>query len=118
MSDAETLMHANLLEVFNERNPERRSAAVARTYAPDVVFSDPEGTVSGREAIYDKAQALLDGAPGFVFRPSGPVYFGPDLACLAWEFGPEGQEPVVKGVDIGSIADGVLVKVSTLVLQP
>ena len=118
MSDAVTLMNANLLEVFNERDPERRAAAIARTYAPDVVFADPEGSVTGHAAINEKAQALLDGAPGFVFRPSSPVYFGPDLACLTWEFGPEGQEPVVKGVDIGSIADGVLVKVSTLVVQP
>lgn len=117
MATAEALMHANLLEVFNERDPERRAAAVARTYAEDVVFSDPEGEVSGRAAIDAKAKALLDGAPGFVFTAAGPVYAGTDLACLTWEFGPEGQPPVVKGVDIGYIADGVLVKVSTLIAE-
>ena len=116
MSDAETLMRANLLEVFNERDAERRAAAIARTYSDDVVFSDPEGEVVGRAAIGEKARGLLDGAPGFVFTPSGPVYAGPDFACLTWEFGPEGQAPVVRGIDIGSIEGGLLVKVRTLVV--
>ncbi len=32
----ETLMRANLLEVFNERDGATRRAAIERTYAPDV----------------------------------------------------------------------------------
>jgi len=116
MSDAETLMRANLLEVFNERDRERRAAAIARTYSDGVVFHDPEGEVVGHAAIDGKAQGLLDGAPGFVFSPSGPVYAAADLACLAWELGPEGQAPVVRGIDIGSIEGGLLVRVRTLVV--
>ena len=90
MADTADLMRANLLEVFNERDAERRRAAAARTYHPDVQFADPEETVVGRAALDAKAQALLDRAPTFVFSPAGQVRQSADLGYLAWGFGPEG----------------------------
>jgi len=108
------LMHANLLEVFGERDRERRRAAIARTYAEDVLFYDPEGVVMGHEALDEKVQSLLDGAPGFVFRPAGPLRESHDLGLLGWEFGPEGQAPVVTGLDIGLVRDARLVSVHTI----
>ena len=47
----ERLMLANLLEVFNERDRARRRAAIDRVYSDDIVFSDPEALVVGRDAI-------------------------------------------------------------------
>ena len=44
------LMRSNLLDVFNEPDPERRSAAIARTYAEDVVWHEPDRVHRGREA--------------------------------------------------------------------
>ena len=118
MSDSiEHLMHANLLEVFNERDRGKRRAAIDRTYSEDVVFSDPEDLLVGHDAIDAKVQQLLDGAPAFVFAPDGPVYRNHDLAYLAWRFGPEGQEPVVRGVDIAFVEGGVIRKLYTLLLQ-
>jgi hypothetical protein len=112
----EELMRANLLEVFNERDADRRRAAIERTYADDVQFSDPEDTVVGRDALHAKAQQILDGAPGFVFRPAGAVQVNHDLGYLAWELGPEGQPPVVRGVDIALVADGLVARLYTLLL--
>src|SRR5438105_15604735 len=43
------LMLANLFDVFNERDRERRTTAIARTYTDTVVFSDPNGITNGRE---------------------------------------------------------------------
>ncbi|WP_239645454.1 hypothetical protein [Mycobacterium sp. UM_CSW] len=40
------LMEANLLGVFNERDAERRAPAINSTYAPDVRWTDDEGTTS------------------------------------------------------------------------
>jgi hypothetical protein len=41
------LMHQNLFDVFNERDPERRLQAVALTYSESVIiFYDPEGSVT------------------------------------------------------------------------
>ena len=101
------LMRANLFEVFNERDPEERIAAIARTYTDDVVFSDPDEIVTGREALNNKAQKLLDKAPGFVFTAAGPIYVNHDLGYLACHFGPEGQPPVVSGTDIALVKGAV-----------
>jgi hypothetical protein len=108
------LMQATLLGVFNERDADRRRAAIARTYAPDVEFSDPEETVTGHAAIDAKAQALLDTSPGFVFTPAGSARVVRDLGCLEWEFGPDGQPPVVRGMDIALVRDDLIVSLYTL----
>jgi hypothetical protein len=110
----EELMRTNLLGVFNERDAGRRRAAIARTYAPDVVFSDPESTVTGTDALDAKAQGLLEGAPGFEFAPDGPVRVAADLGHLAWGFGPPGQPPVIRGVDVALVADGRIARLWTL----
>jgi hypothetical protein len=114
MTQIETLMHANLFEVFGERDAERRRAAIARTYAEDVQFVDPEGTVVGHEALDAKAQQLLEMAPDFVFSAAGPVHELQDLGYLAWNLGPEGQPPVAKGMDIGFVVDGRIAKMYTI----
>ncbi|GIE47754.1 hypothetical protein Ani05nite_12880 [Amorphoplanes nipponensis] len=107
-------MQANLLEVFNERDGERRRAAMARTYASDVRFSDPDEAVVGHAAIDTKAQKILDEAPGFVFSPGGPIRVVGDLGFLEWGFGPEGQPPVVRGADVVLVADGLITSVYTM----
>jgi hypothetical protein len=115
MSTIPELMHSNLLAVFAERDPRRRATAIAATYAEDVVFSDPEGTVTGRAALDAKAQALLDGAPGFVFAPRGEVReSGGTLGLLSWRFGPQDGEPVATGTDIALVRDGRIHTLHTL----
>jgi SnoaL-like protein len=116
MPDIADLMHANLLEVFGERDPERRRAAIDRTYAPDVRFSDPDELVVGRDALDAKAQRLLDGAPDFVFTPAGPVHVNHDLGYLRWSFGPAGAPPAAKGLDIALVEDGVIASLYTILL--
>ena len=113
----ESLMRANLLEVFGERDPARRLEAIRRTYTQDVVFADAEGELQGHDALQAKAQGILDGAPGFVFRPAGSVYQVQDLGYLAWELGPADGAPVVSGVDMGFVRDGLLARVYTVVLR-
>ena len=114
MPDAKELLHSNLHEVFSERDPERRRAAIERTYTEDVTFIDPEGAFVGRQALSGQAQKLLDGGPaGFVFEEDGPQYVGTDTAALAWRFGPPGH-PVVRGIDILAIRDGRVSVVRTL----
>ncbi|MFJ6651554.1 nuclear transport factor 2 family protein [Microbacterium sp. NPDC091313] len=115
MTDAiQALMTANLLEVFGERDPQRRRAAIERIYTDDVEFLDPDEITTGLDALDAKAQRLLDQAPGFVFSPAGPVYVNHDMGYLAWNFGPEGEAPVVRGVDTCFIRDGRISRVYTL----
>ena len=118
MTDStEDLMNANLLEVFGQRDPALRRAAIERTYTDDVVFLDPDEIVEGYDALDAKAGKLLADAPGFVFSPAGPVYVNHDMGYLAWNFGPEGQPPVVRGLDTCFIRDGRIARVYTLLLK-
>ncbi|XVV15476.1 nuclear transport factor 2 family protein [Actinoplanes sp. CA-131856] len=107
------LAYRNLLEVFGQRDPEKRAKAIRETYAEDVTFADPDGVVTGWDNLDRKAQDLLDKAPGFVFAPVGEVRVVQDLTMLAWQFGPEGAAPVVSGVDICIVADGRIRKLYT-----
>ncbi|EOD66402.1 nuclear transport factor 2 family protein [Amycolatopsis vancoresmycina] len=116
MATVAELMEANLLKVFNERDDERRAKAIAETYAAGVEFADPEGFVTGHEALNAKARGLLDQSPGFVFSPAGPVLVNHDLGHLAWQLGPEGAPPVVRGIDVALIKDGVIEKLYTMLL--
>ena len=62
MPDAAELLHMNR-DVFSERDPEKRRAAIERTYVEDVRFIDQDGESVGREALNDRAQKILDDAP-------------------------------------------------------
>jgi hypothetical protein len=114
MPDAKELLHSNLHKVFAERDPERRWAAIERTYTEDVTFIDPGGAFVGRHALNDQAQKLLGGFQAdFVFEEDGPRYLGADIAALAWRLGPPGH-PVARGIDILTIRDGRVSVLRTL----
>jgi hypothetical protein len=114
MPDAKELLHINLHEVFSERDPDERRAAIERAYAEDVQFIDPGGEVVGRQALNRSAQKLLDGAPAaFAFEEDGPRYVSPDTAALPWRFGPPGS-PVARGIDILTVRDGRVSVLRTL----
>ena len=114
MAAVAELMRANLLDVFNERDDDRRRAAIARTYTTDVTFLDPDEVVTGHEALDEKARRLLDGSPDLVFTPGGPVLVNHDLGHLAWNLGPADGEPVVRGIDIALVADGLIARLYTI----
>jgi hypothetical protein len=63
------LMLLNLFAVFNERDPERRQRAIAANYTEDVIWSDPEATFHGRDALNERAQQLLDGPRPISYSP-------------------------------------------------
>ena len=78
MPDASELLHMNL-QVFSERDHEKRGEAIERTYVEDVRFIDPDGESVGREALNDRAQKILNDAPAdFVLEEDGLAYVSPD----------------------------------------
>jgi hypothetical protein len=76
------LMTRSLLDVFNERDPERRAAAMSAVYSPDITFYEPEEAIEGPAALDRKVQQMLDGAPGWVFHPAGEVSANHNLGRL------------------------------------
>ncbi|GAA4913495.1 SnoaL-like protein [Actinomycetospora succinea] len=115
MAMVDELLIRNLLEVFGERDGERRRAVIAELYDPDVLFQDPEGAVHGRDAVDEKVAALLAGAPeDFIFRATAPVRVSGDLGVLTWAFGPGDGGTVVSGTDIALARDSRIVRLHTL----
>jgi hypothetical protein len=102
----ETLMHRSLLDVFNERDAERRAAAIAAVYSADVTFYEADDAVHGPAALGARVQQLLAGAPGWVFRPAGVPSVNHNLGRLTWHFGPEGAPAAVTGTDVAIVEDG------------
>jgi hypothetical protein len=114
MPDAAELLQMNL-QVFSERDPERRRAVIERTYVEDVRFIDPDGEIVGREALNDRARKILDDAPAdFVLEKDGLAYVSTDTAVQPWRFGPPGS-PVVRGIDVLTVRDGSVSVVRTLI---
>ena len=115
MSTVSDLLAANLHEVFGNRDAAARRAAIERTYTEDVTFTDPEGSVTGWDAIEAKARDLLDKTPaGFVFAEEGRRYAGPATGALGWTFGPAGGEPAARGIDIVTVRDGRIAALVTV----
>ena len=108
------LLLENLFVVFSERDPERRLQAIARNYTEDVMWSDPDGTVQGHQAMNEQAQKLLDRMPDFVFSAAGPVYVSRDLGLLAFNLGVPEQSPAVRGFDVALVRDGRIAVLHTL----
>ncbi|HEV3355883.1 MAG TPA: nuclear transport factor 2 family protein [Pseudonocardiaceae bacterium] len=109
------LMRSNLLDVFNEQDAERRSAAITQTYAEDVVWHEPDCVIHGRKALAERATELRAQNPDWVFQPDGPVSVNDDLGHLGFQYGPVGQPPVVTGMDIAHSKDGVIVEFYTII---
>jgi SnoaL-like domain len=108
------LMLANLFAVFNERDPERRSKAIAANYTEDVTWTDPDGTTEGHKALNEQAQKLLDRLPGFVFSAAGTVHVSRDLGLLAFNMGVPEQPPAVSGIDVALVRDGRIARLYTM----
>jgi len=107
------LLNASLHDVFGNRDAASRRAAIDAVFAEDVAFTDPEGTVHGRDALEEKAAGLLAGAPdSFAFVEDGRLYASEDTGALGWAFGPPGA-PVLHGIDVITVRDGVVATLTT-----
>jgi hypothetical protein len=116
--DTESLLARNLRSVFNQRDTALREAAIAALYTDDCVFREADGEVRGRKALGEKVEALLDGAPGFVFTTvEGPDVIH-DLERLTWGLGPPGASPVVTGMDVALTSGGRIQYLYTFVAAP
>ncbi|HEY0301824.1 MAG TPA: nuclear transport factor 2 family protein [Rhizomicrobium sp.] len=102
----ETLLTRNLFEVFDERDPARRRAAIGELYTEDCVFVDPKGAHSGHAALDGAVAALHEFLPGHVFRQVGAPQAIAGAGRLAWSSGPPGDGPRVTGLDLIVVRDG------------
>lgn len=121
MSDPiETLMLANLLGVFNERDGAKRRAAVERTYAEDVRWVDAEGVTVGRAALEQKCVALQENLGESQFVAATPVRTLPGFGHLAWHLVDPGTgAQLMSGFDAAMINDeGSITDMFTVLTPP
>jgi hypothetical protein len=120
MSDPiETLMLANLLEVFNERDEKARRSAIERTYAPDVRWTDAEGVTTGHDALEAKCIALQDQLGDHQFAAAGPVHALPNFGYLAWNLvDPMTGQAGMSGFDAAVIKDATIAELYTVLIPP
>lgn len=76
-------MHANLLEVFNERDTARRRATIEHAYADDIRWTDDDGVTTSRDALDAKAAELQAKLGDLQFIAAGPVHQTLGLGYLA-----------------------------------
>jgi hypothetical protein len=101
------LLVRNLSEVFNERDGERRLAAIKDLYSEGAVFFEPDRRFEGRAAISDAVAALQASFPAeFEFSAVAPSDRNHDVGRLFWRLGPAGSSPVVTGMDVAQFKDG------------
>ncbi len=108
-SSVASLLERNLLDVFGERDPERRRAALESIWSEDGVFVDPEGRSVGFAAIDRRIADLQAQFPNFVFTAQGEANVMDDVGKLSWGFGPAGADPVVTGTDVAMTTRGKIV---------
>jgi SnoaL-like domain len=119
MSDVVTqLMEANLLSVFDERDPAKRAAAIAATYSAEVQWIDDEGVTTGHEQLEAKAAELQGKLEGLHFVKSGPVRQTRGLGFLAWEVHTPDDTAVAAGFDVAEIADNRITRLWTVLTPP
>jgi hypothetical protein len=120
LTEIARLMEANLLQVFNERDPARRREVIARIYAADVRWTDDDDTTVGHDALNTKAQQLQDGPlAGLVFVTKGAVYGTAGLGFLAFDLIADGKDtPVVSGFDVAIIKDHRINELWTVLTTP
>ncbi|MGW7368347.1 nuclear transport factor 2 family protein [Streptomyces sp. NPDC054841] len=115
---AADLMRVNLLEVFNEPDPDRRAAVIAENYAEGVVWHEPDRINRGRTELTRRAAELRAENPDWVFRPAGGASELDDIGHLGFQYGPaDGRPPMVSGMDIARTRDGAIIELYTIVTE-
>jgi hypothetical protein len=113
--DYDRLLRANLERVFNERDADKRAAALNDLFVAEPVMYEPTDVVRGRTAIAGVAGKLLDQfGPTFRFVPIDLAVGHHGLGSLRWQSGREGEPVVVTGTDVAEIVDGRIARLWVL----
>ncbi|MGS0688030.1 nuclear transport factor 2 family protein [Nakamurella sp. GG22] len=111
------ILTRSVTEVFNASDAERRDVLMASTYSRDIVFADPEGTVTGLDAFAAKIAPLLAGSARLTFTLRGPIQESAGLGVARWQLATAGQPPMVTGTDVALVENGLVTRMWTLLDQ-
>jgi len=101
------MMEDNLQHVWSERDEVRRLKAIEKIYTNASILYHVGDKNEGMDAINKSVTAVLSNMPtNFVFTKLKPVIINNSIGRLIWGIGPEGQAPVVTGMDIAHFENG------------
>ncbi|GAA2814711.1 nuclear transport factor 2 family protein [Saccharopolyspora taberi] len=101
---------ARYLAAWNERDPQRRRAAVDDLWTEDGTYTDPLAAAAGRDAIDATISAVQGKFPDFTFRPGPTADSHHNIGRFTWELGPEGGAAVVVGFDVAVLDESGRIK--------
>lgn len=113
MKNHTLLLETSLLEIWNERDAEKRLGAMRQIYADDIEFYESEETpvFIGHQRINDLIGKLqADWAPEFEFTETEETRANGNLQIASWTLGIPGQTPVAKGKDVALVENGKIAK--------
>lgn len=93
------------IAVWNETDPGRRRALIARTWAESGRYRDPLLAGDGPDGIDAMVAAVHEKYLGHVFRRTGEVDAHNGHLRFAWELAPEGGPILASGIDFATVAD-------------
>src|SRR6266850_1804161 len=107
-----TLLLRNLSDVFGEKDPVRRRAAIDEIWHEDGVFYDPnKGVYRSRDEIDRIAGVIKATHPDFQYQPiTEPEEVG-DGGRVRWVSGSPGKPPAYAGTDFIVARDGKIAAV-------
>ncbi len=101
-ANADSVIEA-YVATWNETDPARRRAGIARAWVEEARYRDPVMASDG----YDGLDAMLAGVqarfPGFVLKRISKVDCHTGSARFSWSLGPADGPSVVEGVDFGTL---------------
>ena len=114
----EKLLHENIHGVFSEPDVEKRHNNIARLWAEDGVFIDPESRYEGHSGVALAADGLAKRFPNFIFTERGDILAYHGVGKLDWGFGPAGAEFVITGSDVLAMKGDKIGSIYTFVDPP
>jgi hypothetical protein len=103
----DTLLRANVARVFNERDSQRRLAAMAELWSPDPILYERDALLVGVQNISGHLDELHRRLPaGTVFEPTGQVVGHHGTAILKWKAHANGHRTHTTGTDVVFVQDG------------
>ncbi len=112
------LLRRNLYEVFGERNAVLRRQRIAELWTKNCAFIDNHGGHRGQDALDVAIATIQKHTPGFVFHEIGTSQSHHGIGRLAWGYGPQGEPPIVRGLDVVVVRDNKIDKLYAFLDEP
>lgn len=109
--NAAQLLEDSLLVIWNDRDANRRLAAMHSAYAPDMAFFEGHGAeaIVGHQAINELITKLQAGWPvEFRFELIKPAQANQLVQLVSWHLGAAGAPPVATGSDVAIVENGLI----------